>query len=258
MHVPTVNALPLLYSYRRCPYAMRARMALLQAGRDFQALEVDLRDKPAALLALSPKGTVPVLHLPDGRVLEESWDIMAWALAPDDPDGWWRLAQSPENLDLLHRNDGDFKHYLDRYKYPDRYPEDERSRDALRAHAVAALLVPLEARLHSQPIWAAPRHALPTWRYFHSCVSSRAWIRTGLPNRTCLPFKRGWLHGWAAACSRPAWPGCRPSLPYAFPHCRLERCAGSNTCAGNLAEAAYALQADRSCRDRLDTRKTGR
>lgn len=151
MHVPTVNALPLLYSYRRCPYAMRARMALLQAGRDFQALEVDLRDKPAALLALSPKGTVPVLHLPDGRVLEESWDIMAWALAPDDPDGWWRLAQSPENLDLLHRNDGDFKHYLDRYKYPDRYPEDERSRDALRAHAVAALLVPLEARLHSQP-----------------------------------------------------------------------------------------------------------
>lgn len=151
MHVPTVNALPLLYSYRRCPYAMRARMALLQAGRDFQALEVDLRDKPAALLALSPKGTVPVLHLPDGRVLEESWGIMAWALAPDDPDGWWRLAQSPENLDLLYRNDGDFKHYLDRYKYPDRYPEDERSRDALRTHAVAALLVPLEARLHSQP-----------------------------------------------------------------------------------------------------------
>lgn len=151
MHVPTVNALPLLYSYRRCPYAMRARMALLQAGRDFQALEVDLRDKPAALLALSPKGTVPVLHLPDGRVLEESWGIMAWALAPDDPDGWWHLAQSPENLDLLYRNDGDFKHYLDRYKYPDRYPEDERSRDALRTHAVAALLVPLEARLHSQP-----------------------------------------------------------------------------------------------------------
>jgi glutathione S-transferase len=150
MLVPT-NALPLLYSYRRCPYAMRARMALLQARRDFHAFEVDLRDKPATLLALSPKGTVPVLHLPDGRVLEESWDIMAWALAPDDPDGWWRLAQSPGNLDLLHRNDGAFKHYLDRYKYPGRYPEDGRSRDALRAHAVAALLVPLEARLRCQP-----------------------------------------------------------------------------------------------------------
>jgi glutathione S-transferase len=151
MLVPTVNALPLLYSYRRCPYAMRARMALLQGRRGFHAFEVDLRNKPATLLALSPKGTVPVLHLPDGRVLEESWDIMAWALAPDDPDGWWRLAQSPGNLDLLHLNDGDFKHYLDRYKYPDRYPEDGRSRDALRAHAVAALLVPLEARLRCQP-----------------------------------------------------------------------------------------------------------
>lgn len=205
MHVPTVNALPLLYSYRRCPYAMRARMALLQAGRDFQALEVDLRDKPAALLALSPKGTVPVLQLPDGRVLEESWDIMAWALAPDDPDGWWRLAQSPENLDLLRRNDGDFKHYLDRYKYPDRYPEDERSCDALRAHAVAALLVPLEARLHSQPYLGGATPCAtdlaifpfvrqfagvdPRWFAAQDLPSLQAWLAAWLGSRlfeTCM------------------------------------------------------------------------
>ncbi len=122
--MPTENPLPLLYTYRRCPYAMRARMAMLQANRRFLAFEIVLRDKPAALLALSPKGTVPVLQLPDGGALEESWDIMRWALESPDQEGWWSRAQSDENLDLLQRNDGDFKHHLDRYKYPERYPEE--------------------------------------------------------------------------------------------------------------------------------------
>lgn len=88
----------MLYSYRRCPYAMRARMALLQAGRLFDAFEISLRDKPAAMLASSPKGTVPVLQLPDGQVLEESWDIMRWAWAGHDPDGSWSRAQTADNL----------------------------------------------------------------------------------------------------------------------------------------------------------------
>ena len=122
-------------------------MALLRAGRGFKVLEISLRDKPAAMLVLSPKGTVPVLHLPDGRVLDESWDIMRWALAPDDPEGWWGRAQSVENLDLLQRNDGEFKRHLDRYKYPERYPGEVRSREAERSEAVGVLLVPLEARL---------------------------------------------------------------------------------------------------------------
>src|SRR5690242_4552469 len=100
---------PLLYSYRRCPYAMRAHMALLQAGRRFDVFEIILRDKPAAMLAISPKGTVPVLQLPDGEVLEESWDIMCWAWAEHDPDGWWSRAQTQENLALLGINDGAFK-----------------------------------------------------------------------------------------------------------------------------------------------------
>ena len=139
--------LPLLYSYRRCPYAMRARLAMLQANRRFQTFEIVMRDKPAALLALSPKGTVPVLHLPDGGVLEESLDIMRWAIEHRDPEGWWSRAQTDENLGLLRTNDGDFKRLLDRYKYPDRYPEDGRLREDVRAQAVAALLTPLEIRL---------------------------------------------------------------------------------------------------------------
>lgn len=126
-------------------------MALLQARVEFQAFEIILRDKPADLLRLSPKGTVPVLRLPDGQVLDESWDIMCWALEPRDHEGWWHRAQSTENLALLQITDGDFKQHLDRYKYPERYPEERRPDDALRSHAVEVLLDPLEQRLQSQP-----------------------------------------------------------------------------------------------------------
>jgi glutathione S-transferase len=147
---PTV---PLLYSFRRCPYAMRARMALLQAGVAFDVREVVLRDKPAALLALSPKGTVPVLHLPDGTVLDESWHVMRWAWAQGDPQGWWARAQSAANLALLATCDGAFKHHLDRYKYPERHADaltgDLPPRDVHRAQAAAVLLQPLEARLRA-------------------------------------------------------------------------------------------------------------
>lgn len=142
--------LPLLYSYRRCPYAMRARMALLQAGLRCRVHEIVLRDKPAELLALSPKGTVPVLRLSDGQVLEQSWDIMGWALAPADADGFWQRAQTTENLALLGLNDGEFKHHLDRYKYPDRYPDETADRSQHRERAVATLLLPLQQRLHEQ------------------------------------------------------------------------------------------------------------
>ncbi|MCP1174641.1 glutathione S-transferase [Ralstonia chuxiongensis] len=142
--------LPLLYSYRRCPYAMRARLAMLQANRRFQTFEIVMRDKPAELLALSPKGTVPVLHLTDGGVLEESLDIMRWAFEANDTDGWWRRAQSDDNLALLRTNDGEFKRQLDRYKYPDRYPLEAKPRETARALATETLLIPLESRLLDQ------------------------------------------------------------------------------------------------------------
>jgi glutathione S-transferase len=126
-------------------------MALLQAGRAFEAVEVSLGNKPAILLAISPKATVPVLQLPDGSVIEESWDILRWALAVPDVHGWWARAQSPANLDLLLRNDGDFKHHLDRWKYPQRYATESLSPDSHRDRALDVLLQPLEARLNSAP-----------------------------------------------------------------------------------------------------------
>jgi glutathione S-transferase len=131
--------LPLLYTYRRCPYAMRARMALLQAGIAFDAYEIVLRDKPAAMLAASPKGTV--LVLPDGRIIEESLDIMRWAF-PDTAD-------TQDNQMLIALNDGPFKQQLDRYKYPGRFENADPVEN--RDQAVNGLLNLLEQRLALQP-----------------------------------------------------------------------------------------------------------
>ena len=111
---------PVLYSFRRCPYAMRARLALAVSGTRGELREVRLSAKPQAMLAASPKGTVPVLVLPGGTVLDESLDIMRWALTNRDPEGW--LAR--DDAGLIAMNDGPFKHDLDRYKYPERYGVD--------------------------------------------------------------------------------------------------------------------------------------
>ena len=120
------GALPVLYSFRRCPYAIRARMALRYSGVRVELREVVLREMPHELLACSPKGTVPVLQLPDGGVLEESRDIMEWALAQHDPDQWRPQPGSPAAAraqQLIDANDFDFKPQLDCYKYAERHPE---------------------------------------------------------------------------------------------------------------------------------------
>ena len=114
---------PILYSFRRCPYAMRARLALMASGQRVRLREVVLRDKPAEMLEASPKGTVPVLVLEDGTVIDESIDVMKWALDRADPLGW-KAADIDTSKQLIERNDGPFKAALDRYKYPNRY-EDE-------------------------------------------------------------------------------------------------------------------------------------
>jgi glutathione S-transferase len=111
---------PVLYTFRRCPYAMRARMALAASGIEVRVREIVLRRKPAEMLAASPKGTVPVLVLPDGRVLDESLDVMLWALGQSDPEGWLR-PDAGEMRALIAQNDGAFKRALDRYKYPERF-----------------------------------------------------------------------------------------------------------------------------------------
>jgi len=110
-----------LYSFRRCPYAMRARMALRYSGVAVQIIEVSLKAKPAEMLALSPKGTVPVLSV-DGRVIDESLAIIRWALAQNDPEGWL-LGDDRATQALIEENDQGFKHQLNRYKYAERYPE---------------------------------------------------------------------------------------------------------------------------------------
>lgn len=118
--------LPVLYSFRRCPYAMRARLAIAASGIQCALREVVLKDKPAALLAASPKATVPVLITAENTVIDESLDIMLWALEQSDPHQYWQTLTQIQRecaLQLIKSNDGEFKYYLDRYKYADRYPE---------------------------------------------------------------------------------------------------------------------------------------
>ncbi|TDP88603.1 glutathione S-transferase [Aquabacterium commune] len=207
---------PLLYTYRRCPYAMRARMALLQAGRRFRACEIVLRDKPAELLALSPKGTVPVLVLPGGEVLEQSWDIMRWAWCGEgghapgpDEDGWWARAQTPENLALVERNDGAFKRLLDRHKYPERFTAEGDA--AACTEALHTCLLPLERWLQAQAQahfggatpCATDLALFPFVRQF--AAVDPAWFAA-----QALPALQAWLAGWLAS---PLFAACMAKLP---------------------------------------------
>lgn len=111
-----LSPLPILYSFRRCPYAMRARLALYSSKISHEHREVDLKNKPFELLTLSPKGTVPIMLIENGTLLEESLDIMRWSFPASD--------LSKEDLSLIQENDTTFKYALDRYKYPGRYSEE--------------------------------------------------------------------------------------------------------------------------------------
>ncbi|MBU2487130.1 MAG: glutathione S-transferase N-terminal domain-containing protein, partial [Alphaproteobacteria bacterium] len=110
---------PVLYSFRRCPYAMRARLAVASAGVEVELREILLRDKPAAFLAASPSATVPCL-VTDSGVIDESLDVMLWALTQNDPEGWLQMPEAGH--DWITRADGPFKQALDRTKYANRYP----------------------------------------------------------------------------------------------------------------------------------------
>ena len=118
----TASQQPVLYSFRRCPYAIRARVAIAHSRIQVELREVVLKDKPEALFAASAKGTVPVLLLPQGRVIDESMDIMLWALA-DNTTNHWQIDNVKKHSSLIKENDSEFKHWLDRYKYADRFPE---------------------------------------------------------------------------------------------------------------------------------------
>lgn len=140
---------PLLFTFRRCPFAIRARMAIKISGYETDHCEVDLRNKPQALLDCSPKGTVPVLQFSDGKVIEESLEIMQWVLAINDPEKWLdgNNVASDETLALIARNDNFFKPSLDKYKYAVHFPE--HSAEHYREIAVVFLQA-LDDRLSQQ------------------------------------------------------------------------------------------------------------
>ena len=124
--------LPILYSFRRCPYAIRARMAIAYASINLEVREVSLANKPPEMTHISPKGTVPVLQL-DNRIIDESIEVMAWALEQSDPDNWLALDLNQQQQTLIEENDNSFKAWLDKYKYWDRFPE--QSQEAYRGQA---------------------------------------------------------------------------------------------------------------------------
>ncbi len=220
-------ARPLLYSFRRCPYAMRARLALQVSQTSCQLREVVLRDKPQCMLSASKKGTVPVLitgtgtGTGEGNVIDESLDIMLWCLGRDDPEGW--LGQDEklsEALKLIDRNDGDFKDHLDRYKYADRYSGEDPDLD--HRELASAFLRELDSRLCKSPwllgakISLADAALAPFVRQFAN--TDRAWFDV-----QPWPALSAWLHDFLAsplfASIMTKYPQWRHSdEPTLFPH----------------------------------------
>lgn len=121
--LPMTSSYHCLYSFRRCPYAMRARLGILFAELQVELREITLKNKPSQMLAISPKGTVPVLQLLDGTVIEESTEIMIWALEQQDPQGLLDTEVLQQANALIDKNDNEFKYWLDRYKYADRHTD---------------------------------------------------------------------------------------------------------------------------------------
>ncbi len=179
-----MTSMPILYSFRRCPYAMRARMALLICGQRFEMREVVLRRKPEAMIAASAKATVPVMVLADGQVIDESIDVMRWALHRHDPEGWLAGDDAP----LIQTFDDRFKHHLDRTKYPERHGSDP----AMHRAAGLAMLGDLEQRLAAHPNLCRAERALadiaimPFVRQF--AAVDQPWF-----DRQAIPRVREWL-----------------------------------------------------------------
>lgn len=186
-----------LYSYRRCPYAMRARMALWCAEIAVELREISLRDKPPEMLAISPKGTVPVLHCVDGQVIEQSLDIMRWALQQYDPQGWLRWEEDSEAFarqeSLILCNDTTFKYWLDRYKYAERYPEFDQA--YYRQQALSCQLEGLEQRLSQSAFLGGEMADLSDVALF-PFVRQFAAVDAGWFEASPYPATRQWLRGW--------------------------------------------------------------
>jgi len=194
--MPSATALPVLYSFRRCPYAMRARLALIAGDTRCELREVVLRDKPAEMLAASPKGTVPVLVMADGTVLEQSLDVMLWALRRHDPQRWLQpeVGTLEDMLALVAACDNGFKPQLDRYKYPGRFTEAE---DSARERG-AQFLRELEARL-SVSAHLAGAHATLADAALMPFVRQFAMVDPAWFDAQPWPRLHAWLSAWMAS-----------------------------------------------------------
>jgi len=206
-----MSDLPILYSFRRCPYAMRARMALVASGAEVMLREVLLKDKPAELLAASPKATVPVLVLSDGQIIEESLDVMQWALEYRDPLNW--LEGEALESDWISACDGDFKHWLDRYKYSERYPE--HTAEDYRQNA-EAFIQRLEDRL-SVSDWVGGDAANAVDVALFPFIRQFAGVDPSWWQQAPYPKVRLWLENWlnsalfsAIMAKYPRWESGQP------------------------------------------------
>jgi glutathione S-transferase len=172
---------------------MRARMALAVAGVSYEIVEVSLKAKPAAMLNASAKGTVPVLVLPDGSVIDESLDIMHWALAQNDPEGW--LLPGNAMTDLIAMNDGPFKFHLDRAKYANRYPDSDPA-----IHRVEAMksLAAFELRLSNSAYLFGSAPSLADIAIF-PFVRQFARADAAAFASAMLPALRRWLEKWESS-----------------------------------------------------------
>jgi len=211
-----MNALPILYSFRRCPYAMRARMAIWASGSAVSLREVVLRNKPAALVEASPKATVPVLVLANGSVIEESIAIMDWALEQNDPKSWGDA--TPDTAALISACDEGFKGWLDKYKYADRHPEQSAVHYREQAEGFIA---DLEQRLSEQR-WLGGGQAtradvavFPFVRQFAG-VDPTWWLNAP------YPAVRTWLNDWLVSdtftgvmAKYPPWQPDAPEVMFA-------------------------------------------
>ncbi len=188
---------PVLWSFRRCPYAMRARLAVAASGVAVELREILLRDKPAAFIAASSKATVPVLCNADGTVIDESRDIMFWALGQNDPDNWlacWQADKAAVEA-FLDRLDGPFKTHLDRYKYASRYAGEG---DTDHRSAGAAFLGEVNDKLSVQPALSGAElglmdfASLPFIRQFR--IADAHWF-----DAQPWPHLHAWLDGFLAS-----------------------------------------------------------
>ncbi len=181
-------SLPLLYSFRRCPYAMRARLGILFAEQQVELREIILKNKPPQMMAISPKGTVPVLQLTDGTVIEESREIMEWALEQKDSQGLLDAKVLDQANALIDKNDNEFKHWLDRYKYADRHLEMTQEEYRLQGEEFLQVLEELLSNtpyLLGDNVTIADIGIMPFVPSIRSC-GSRCFLQSALPKFAAL------------------------------------------------------------------------